>query len=219
MKSSPVKTAVIIGGHPYDVVNFNLLFRSLEGIDAYIQHMDDFASSPEEVRDSYETVLFYTMLMDGPSDEGIPGYAGKPLTAIEHFGETQQGIFLLHHAILAYPQYAKWNDLVGIGDREFGYHVGQSIHVDVLDSSHPITEGMGPWDMTDETYTMADASDDSHFLLGVEHPKSMKKIAWARRHGKSRVFCFQSGHDDETWRNESFREVLRRGILWCANRI
>ena len=109
MKSDPAKIAVVTGGHNYDVVNFNLLFRSLEGIDAYIQHMDDFTASPEEVRDSYNAVLFYTMLMDNPRDEGAPGYAGLPRTVLDHLGQTKQGIFMLHHAILAYPQYGVRN--------------------------------------------------------------------------------------------------------------
>ena len=56
-------------------------------------------------------------------------------------------------------------------------------------------------------------------LLSVENDKSMKHIAWTRQHEKSRVFCFQSGHDNDTWANPNFREVLRRGIQWCAGRI
>ena len=118
MKSNPVKTAVVTGGHKYDLVNFHDLFHRLDGVQPYIQHMDDFASSPEEVRDSYDTVVFYIMLMEGPNDEGLAGwYAGKPKTALEHLGETQQGILVLHHAILAYPQWPLWNEIVGIEDR------------------------------------------------------------------------------------------------------
>ena len=73
--------------------------------------------------------------------------------------------------------------------------------------------------MIDETYTMADAAASSEILLTGEHPKSMKTIAWARQHSKSRVFCLQSGHDDQTWQNANFREVLQRGIQWVAQRI
>ena len=72
MKDAPVRTAVVTGGHSYDVVNFQRLFRGLDGIEPYVQHMDDFASSDEDVRDSYDTVVFYTMLTDGPSDAGNP---------------------------------------------------------------------------------------------------------------------------------------------------
>jgi type 1 glutamine amidotransferase len=33
------------------------------------------------------------------------------------------------------------------------------------------------------------------------------------------VFCFQSGHDNLTWSNPSFREILARGIRWSAGRL
>ncbi len=91
---NPVRVAVITGGHSYDVPNFHLLFRALPGIDAYIQHMNDFASSPQDVRNGYDVVLFYTMFMDEPTDEGLPWHAGKPLTALQGLrdeGKVQPG--------------------------------------------------------------------------------------------------------------------------------
>ena len=213
------RVAVVTGGHSYDVVNFHRLLRSFADADVLIQHMDDFASSPEAVRDSYDVVLFYIMLMDGPKDDGLVWYAGKPKTALGHLGATAQGIFVLHHAILAYPQWPVWNRLVGIADRKFGYHNDQALRVNVTDQTHPITKGLQDWDMVDETYTMADAGQDSRILLSVDHPKSMKHLAWTRQHGKSRVFCFESGHDRTTWADHNFREVVRRGIQWCAGQL
>ena len=219
MTDKPVRTAVVTGGHRFDVVNFHHLFQSLEGVQPYIQHMDDFAAAPEEERDSYECVVFYTMLRDGPSDVGVPGYAGKPKTALEHLGATEQGILVLHHAILGYPEWPLWNELVGIDDRSFGYHHEQSIRVETAHRPHPITRGISSWEMVDETYTMADAGTDSEVLLTTRHPKSMRTLAWAHTHKKARVFCFQSGHDNQTWENGGFREILRRGIHWTARRI
>jgi len=41
-KDELVKVAVITGGHSYNVQGFHQLFRSLKGIDAYVQHIQDF---------------------------------------------------------------------------------------------------------------------------------------------------------------------------------
>jgi hypothetical protein len=215
-----IRVAVVTGGHSYDVPNFHGLFRRMAGTcDATIQHMDDFASSPKEVRQAYDVVLFYIMLMDGPSDEGLPWYAGKPLTALSDLGGTRQGIFVLHHAILAYPRWPVWHEIVGVAGRSFGYHFGQRVQVEVTNPAHPITRGLRDWEMTDETYTMDDPGSDSGILLSVTHPKSMKHIAWTRQYRKARVFNLQSGHDNDTWGNPNFRTVVERGILWCAGRI
>jgi type 1 glutamine amidotransferase len=47
----------------------------------------------------------------------------------------------------------------------------------------------------------------------------MSAIAWTRDFKGSRVFCLQSGHDNETYVDPNFRTVLTRGIQWCARRI
>ena len=38
-----IKVAVVTGGHRFDVPNFHGLFRKLEGVDAFIQSLEDFA--------------------------------------------------------------------------------------------------------------------------------------------------------------------------------
>jgi type 1 glutamine amidotransferase len=78
---------------------------------------------------------------------------------------------------------------------------------------------MKPWEMTDETYTMNEPGDDSEVLLTTTHEKSMKSIGWVRRFKSSRVFCFQSGHDNESWNNAEFRKMLERGIRWSAGNL
>lgn len=216
---SPIRLAVITGGHSYDVPNFQILFRQLEGIDTYIQHMDDFATSPQEVRDGYEAVLFYVMLTDTPVDEGLPWHVGQPKSALEHLGQTKQGIFVLHHAILAYPEWPVWDDIVGIKKRTFGFYPEQQLKIDITKSDHSITQGLSSWKMIDETYTMTDAGEGSEVILTTEHSKCMKTIGWTRQHKQSRVFCFQSGHDNTTWSDKNFQETLKRGIFWCAGRV
>ena len=214
-----VKTAVITGGHSFEVVKFHELFRGLPSVDAYIQHLDDFASSPQEVQDSYDALCFYFFLREGPADEGQPGWAGKPRTTLERIGQTTQGVVVLHHAILAYPDWPWWADLVGIEDRDFDYYHDERVNVHVAPLEHPITEGLSAWTIIDETYDMADTGEGSEVLLTTDHPKSMTTIAWTRTCGQARVFCNELGHDSQAWEHPNFRTVLERGIQWVARRI
>jgi type 1 glutamine amidotransferase len=212
-----IKIAVITGGHSFDVISFHRLFRGLDGVDAYIQHMDDFASSHEEVRDSYHTVVFYSMLQGDPCDEDQPLNAGKHKTALEHLGESVQGLVLLHHAILAYRKWSIWNEIVGITNRQLlRYDHDQALRIDVAHSGHPITAGLSPWEMVDETYSVDNAGHDSEILLTTDHALSMKTIAWTRNYENARVFCCALGHDNQAWSDASFRTVLTRGIRWAA---
>jgi hypothetical protein len=212
-----MNVAVVTGGHAFDVPNFHRLFRAMPPeMDVTIQSLDDFASSPEAVRDGYDAVVFYIMMRDGPTDEGHPWYAGKPKTALEHLGATRQGIVVLHHAILAYPEWLVWHEITGIPNPSFGYHIGLTVTSHIVNPQHPITRGLADWTMIDETYTTPGAGPDSEVLLTYDHPQSMKTIAWTRTYRNARVFCYQAGHDNRTWVDGNFRTVLARGIQWTA---
>src|SRR5262245_4018763 len=99
-----MNVAVITGGHSYDVPNFHRLFGSIAGAEVIVQHLDDFCSSAEKVRQGYDVVVFYIMMMETPRDDG-PWYNGRQRTALEQLGATRQGILVLHHALLAYPDW------------------------------------------------------------------------------------------------------------------
>jgi type 1 glutamine amidotransferase len=72
------------------------------------------------------------------------------------------------------------------------------------------------FEIQDETYEMADAGEDSEILLTVEHPQSMRTVAWTRRYGQACVFCLQLGHDAAAWRHPAFQTLVLRGVQWCA---
>lgn len=206
-----ITVAVITGGHSFDVPGFHALFRDMPQIDSYIQHEENWAADVGQARDSYDALLFYNMPRGEPER--------RQRAALEQLGKSGQGIFLLHHAILAYEQWPFWADLVGIRDRSFGYDMNQTVSVQVADSHHPITQGLESWQLVDETYSMASAGQDSHILLTTDHPDSMNVLGWTRQFRNSRVFCYQSGHDNLTYVNTGFRQTVLRGIQWCAGRI
>jgi hypothetical protein len=211
-----LRTAVITGWHNFEVPQFHALFRGLDGIEADIQHLDDFTASPDEVRDSYDALVFYAMPKSGPTDEGAPWYAGKPRSALKRLAYTRQGIVFLHHALLAYPDFPLWRALTGLGSTEMTYHPNEKVAVTVADPEHGITRGLSGWEMVDETYKMRGPDETSHVLLTTDNPLSVPQLAWTRTPGSCRVFCFLSGHDHLSWEHASFREVLRRGIAWSA---
>lgn len=212
-----IDLAVITGAKAHDVRGFHQLFRSMGGITAYIQHIDDYASASQAEREAYHAVLFFFMMPGGPTDEELPGYCGKPKTALESLGETGQGIIVLHHALLAYPDWGVWDELVGIPDRTLsGYQHDETLEIRVVDRHHTITRGVEDWVMVDEIYQMANTAEDSQVLLQTSHEGSMETLAWVRQYKASRVFCLQLGHDRQAWEDPNFRTVLQRGIIWSC---
>lgn len=210
-----LRVAVVTGGHSFEVIPFHALFRELPGVDAYIQHIGDFASAPVEVRDGYDAVVMYIMPGGAPEDQSPWG--GKPKSAFEHLGETKQGLVMLHHAILAYPDWPVWDEMVGMQKRVITqYQHDDPITVKLAAPEHPILRGVTPWTIVDETYVLHDPGPDSQALLVTDHPASMRMLAWARTYRNARVFCYQSGHDHQAFEDPNFRAVLGQGIIWAA---
>jgi uncharacterized protein len=216
--STQLKVAVVTGGHPFDVPAFEQAFRTMPSVDFYLQSLDDFTYGPEKAA-AYDVVVFYTMHRLRPGQE-LPWYQKNLFSTLETLGATPQGIIVLHHALVAFLEWPLWSELVGIADRASNYHFGEPVTTSIA-AEHPITTGLEPWTMADETYTMNEpqTEDGNTALLTTDHPQSLKTLAWTRRFRKSRVFCYQSGHDARAFENASFRRVLERGILWAGNQI
>ncbi len=206
-RSQPVTVAVVTGGHSYDAVEFDRVWRSLDGIDAVVQHMDEFAAAPKATREAFDAIVFYTMLRENPP------------AALSELGATEQGIVMLHHALFAYPEWESWQAMTGIVVDNGFYSMGETLTSEIVDPSHPVTEGIAPWTMVDETYRLTEPDGDSEVLIAYDHPRSMRAVAWTRQCRASRVFCYQAGHDGHAWSTDGFRAVLTRGIAWLARRL
>ena len=223
-----LKVAFISGDHPFDVIGMHNALMDLDDMKVYPQHILDFCTDTGGSygagadagtgRQTYDVLVFYNMTMETPS--GDEGSAQDVLrSTVESFGSTGQGLVILHHALLAFPEWQKWSDIVGINNRKFGFYPDQAVPFNVEAPEHPIMKGVDNFTMTDETYTMDEPDGNSTLLLSTAHDPSIKSIAWCHAYQKSRVFCYQSGHDDTSYSNSSFQTILRNGILWAAGTV
>jgi type 1 glutamine amidotransferase len=217
MVDTPLRVAVITGGHAYDVPDFQRFLRGLAHIECYVQNMEDYVNAPDR-HPWYDALVFYNFHQATPTGQE-KGWEQGIKAALERLGQTSQGIVVLHHALLAFPTWPFWSELVGIKNRAFDYFHGQQVITQIADEVHPITRGLRDWEMTDETYLMDSAELDSQTLLTTQHPKSMRTLAWTRQFGQARVFCYEGGHDGLTFANTTFQTVIERGMLWSAGRL
>ena len=202
-----MKIAVAKGAHPFPEREFDAVNEGMENVDFVREELDAFVADPN--RGNYDAVVFYNFHQE--LDE-------RAKDAILELADAGRGIVVLHHAVLAFPKWEEWRKICGVDVLSFGYDDGQEIRVHVEDSDHPITAGLSDWDMVDETYRMRTPDDDCHVLLTVDHPNSMTHLAWARTYRNSRVFWFQSGHDDKAYSSPQFHQVIEQAIRWTAGR-
>lgn len=211
-----ISTAIITGAHPFDVINFHHLLRALPNIDPYLQHIEDFTAASPEIRASYKVLIFYTHVRDH-NDSNIFLDTEQLHSMVDQLGTSPQGIIVLHHGLVAFPDWPLWDELTGLANRVLdSYSHDESIRVQIADPDHPITTGLKNWTLTDETYLMNDPTPENgnHILLTTDHPQSMKPLAWTRQYKQSRVVCIQSGHGNSSWSDPNFRQLLLQSIDW-----
>ena len=211
---STIPVAVVTGHHNFDVPGFQRLLNSMPEIDFYLQDLDNFVSDEGGFNKNYQAVIFYNFHQLVPSAND-PRDA-KLIQTINQITENGQGLLVLHHAILAFPEWDVWNQSVGIPNRNFEYANDQIVQTDIITQGHPITTGLQGWQMVDEIYGMNDVSRNSNIILTTTHPKSMQFLAWTRQYKNSRVFCYQSGHDDRAFSDMNFRQVISQGLDWLV---
>lgn len=87
----------------------------------------------------------------------------------------------------------------------------------IVNRMHPIMRGFSGYETWDETYVHSDHNEKGRTVLAVRDENGVKEPwTWVRDQGKGRVFYTASGHDERTWKDSKFQELLVRGIAWAA---
>lgn len=160
--------------------------------------------------DKYHSVLFYT-------DIGELTQAQE--TSLLNYIKSGGGFFGLHTAAASFRESDGYHGMLN------GFFNGHSPYMDftvsISDTDHPITNGLGDFEAKDELYYLKHNPDSSHHLMhAYDHTKDETHVmAFHHNFGKGKVFYFALGHDMAVLENPSFQEIIRRGILWVANRI
>jgi type 1 glutamine amidotransferase len=104
-----------------------------------------------------------------------------------------------------------------IGAR-FVDHPDQSTFGVRIVDEHPITAGIGDFDVYDEPYELRmEPADDRHLLAEMVHPEmDGMPVAWTRTEGDGRVFYCSLGHTDDAFEHPSVRRLLAQGVTWAA---
>lgn len=79
--------------------------------------------------------------------------------------------------------------------------------------NHPIMRGYQGFETWDETYVHSDHNEDGRTVLMLREDEPW---TWVREQGKGRVFYTAYGHDERTWSQLEFHDLLIRGILWAV---
>ena len=134
---------------------------------------------------------------------------------------TEGGGFIpLHCASYCFRNSAPFVDLVGA---QFQRHGGQMFSTEIVQPEHPIMQGFNGFTSWDETYIHTLHNPRNRIVLevrklgGQADGQTEEPWTWVRTHGQGRVFYTAWGHDQRTWNNPGFQNLLLRGIRWACH--
>jgi len=148
------------------------------------------------------------------------------------FAEEGRGIVVLHfangafHFSLPGGGESDWPEYRRIVPRVWNHH-GSSQHdkygeffVNITNDSHPITQGITPFAVTDELYFNQEGEELPPLYTAKSNMTNQDEpLAWVTQYRNSRVYQTLLGHDGQAYAVPQVREMLRRSVLWTANRL
>ncbi len=136
--------------------------------------------------------------------------------ALLEYVEGGKGFIPLHCASYCFLNSPKYIALVGA---QFRRHDTGTFRTIMAEPSHPIMKGFEGFESWDETYVHTKHNEKDRTVLEYREEKGAKEPwTWVRTQGKGRVFYTAWGHDQRTWGNPGFQNLVERGIRWAVGR-
>lgn len=108
-------------------------------------------------------------------------------------------------------------DYIALVGAQFRSHGQGTFTTEVVKADHPITKGYQSFTSFDETYVHTKHNEKDRTVLEIRVDGDLKEPwTWVRTPGKSRVFYTAWGHDQRTWNQPGFQNLLERGVRWAC---
>jgi type 1 glutamine amidotransferase len=210
-----IRGLLITGGHDHEA-SFYSLFSGLKALDRL--PVDTAANAfKNDLRGKYDVLIMYDFTRD--LDE-----TGRK--NLREFVEAGKGVVVLHHALLDYQTWPWWSDEV-VGGRYRLQREGDAPSSSVKNdqrvdatpaATHPVLEGIAPFQVTDETYKNMYFSPKIKPLLTTDNPTSDVNVAWVGPCATSRVVAIQLGHGPSIFSHRSYRTLVHNAVRWAAGK-
>jgi len=170
--------------------------------------------------------LTYTDKVEALNPKTLAGYDGLLIYAnTERIAPAQEkalldyvaqgkGFIPLHCASYCFLNSPKYVELVGA---QFQRHDTGTFRTLIAEPDHPVMRGFKGFESWDETYVHTKHNEKDRTVLEYRQEGDKKEPwTWVRTQGKGRVFYTAWGHDERTWGNPGFQNLVERGIRWAC---
>jgi len=124
----------------------------------------------------------------------------------------------VHCASFCFRNSPEYVDMVG---GQFLRHETGTFVADIIQADHPALNGVEEFSTWDETYVHHKIAEDINVLMEREESDpgeagQQEPWTWTKTYGEGKVFYTAYGHDERTWSQPEFHDLMESGILWAV---
>ena len=134
--------------------------------------------------------------------------------ALKDFVEGGKALIPLHAASFCFQNSEWYIRTVG---GQFHTHKYGTFTVPIVKKEHPVMAGLQEFETWDETYVHTKLNPDITILQERTEGNHHEPWTWVRTQGKGKIFYTAYGHDERTWKQAGFHELVTNGILWAVD--
>lgn len=135
-------------------------------------------------------------------------------TALLDFVKNGKGFIPLHCASYCFRNDPAVVKMIGGQFKEHGYDSFPSIF---KDTTSPLLNNVVPFYTKDETYIHTLLNPSIKVITERKQGDRNEPYTWTQNIEKGRVFYTAYGHDENTFNNTQFLQLVENGILWAVN--
>ena len=146
-------------------------------------------------------------------------HRGADIPAVIEFVESGKALVGIHNAADSFYHTPEFVQLMGA---RFRTHPAQlDIATEIVDTQHPIMQGVEPFTVHDELYLFADYNPNNVHLLAQTRSvddNGPVPLAWTREPGRGRLFYLSLGHNASTLADANWQRFFANGVEWTLRR-
>jgi len=198
------------GGHHQPIKRFEQIVSVLDESGITVQYTDDLSKLNSEQLNKFDGLILFA---------NIDAIEKQQADALLEYVTSGHGFIPLHCATYCFRNDVR---IVALMGAQFKQHGGEVFSTVISAPNHPIMNGFDGFRSWDETYVHHKHNEKNRTVLEYRlqgqqaEGKTREPWTWTRTHGKGRVFYTAWGHDERTWSEPGFQNLLERGIRWAC---
>ena len=206
---APRRIEILFLGHSLEHHNsgayFPVLASALAKDGINISYTENTADINEKNLSKYDGLMVYA------NHEEI---SSKEEKALLSYVEEGHAFIPIHSASFCFKNSPAYVDLVGA---QFMTHKTGTFTANIVAKDHPAMQNVNEFSTWDETYVHDKIADDITVLMERVEGEHREPWTWVKNHGEGKVFYTAYGHDERTWNNPGFHNLIKQGVLWAVS--